>query len=156
MNKKGFTLVELLAVIIILGLLIAIAVPSYIGVSKRIKEKMWDNKLKMIETAVEMYVQDNKNYFCIYDSSSNKWIATDELIEGPIRSSSYTIKRLIQDGYLTADDDEKFINPIDNQNYFRDELCDTDFSSDGINSFFYYCNGNDTANRGADKLCQQI
>ena len=40
MNKKGFTLVELLAVIVVLGLIIAIAVPSINAISIKIKENM--------------------------------------------------------------------------------------------------------------------
>ena len=39
-NKNGFTLVELLAVIVILSLLIAIAVPSSITIGNKIKEKL--------------------------------------------------------------------------------------------------------------------
>ena len=149
MNKKGFTLVELMAVIAILGIILLIAVPSYLGVSKKIKADMWDNKMKMIETAVEMWVQDNKSDFCEYDRPNNKWKATSDFRYNKLNSSDYRISILIDEGYLSADDDGRFINPIDNQNYSNDELCDTDFSSDGINSFFYYCNGS-----GADKLCQ--
>ena len=39
MNKKGFTLVEVIMVVVILGIIIGIAVPSYIAVSNNIKEK---------------------------------------------------------------------------------------------------------------------
>ena len=42
-NKKGFTLVELLAVIVILALLVAIAVPSTFSISNRLKT---NNKCK--------------------------------------------------------------------------------------------------------------
>ncbi len=59
-NKKGFTLVELLAVIVLLGVLIGIAVPSVLGISKNIKEKMYESKLKTIEVAVEQWAEDNK------------------------------------------------------------------------------------------------
>lgn len=59
-NKKGFTLVELLAVIVILGILTAIAVPSVLGISKKIKTNMWESKVKTIEVALELWADDNK------------------------------------------------------------------------------------------------
>ncbi len=61
MKKKGFSLVELLAVIIILGLVTVIAVTSINGVSKIIKDKMYKEKIEMIEEAAELWGQDNKN-----------------------------------------------------------------------------------------------
>ena len=42
MKKKGFTLVELLAVIIILSLVLVIAVPSVNKYIKQSKEKAYD------------------------------------------------------------------------------------------------------------------
>ena len=46
--NKGFTLVELLAVIVLLGLLATIAVPSAIGISNNIKKNMYCEKVDMI------------------------------------------------------------------------------------------------------------
>lgn len=43
MNKKGFTLTELLAVIIILGVLIGIGVTSYINIKNNSLEKQKEN-----------------------------------------------------------------------------------------------------------------
>lgn len=60
-NKKGFTLVELLAVIVILGVLTAIAVPSVLGISKKIKTDMYDSKIKTIEVAAELWADDHKS-----------------------------------------------------------------------------------------------
>ena len=62
MNKKGFTLTELLAVIVILGVLLTIAVPSVLYINDLLKDNMYDKKLKFIEQAAQLYGQDNADY----------------------------------------------------------------------------------------------
>ena len=60
MNKKGFTLVELLAVIAIIALISLIAIPNIVGLSDGIKkEQMLDDAQKMISAAK---YQVNKDY----------------------------------------------------------------------------------------------
>lgn len=59
MSKKGFTLVELMSVIIILGIISIIIVPI---VDKSIKEgraKLYDSQIKTIELAAKDWVSDN-------------------------------------------------------------------------------------------------
>lgn len=62
MRKKGFTLVELLAVIVLLGLLMAIAVPSALNLSSKVKSKSYDTKIDLIEKAAETYGQSNISF----------------------------------------------------------------------------------------------
>ena len=45
-NKKGFTLVELLAVIVILGVLLMIAVPAIQNVIKKSKKNAFESQAK--------------------------------------------------------------------------------------------------------------
>jgi type IV pilus assembly protein PilA len=52
-NKKGFTLVELLAVIVILAIILAIAVPSISGMISNAKKSAFEDSVKMIITGIE-------------------------------------------------------------------------------------------------------
>lgn len=61
LNNNGFTLVELLAVIVILITIMSIAIPTISSSLERSKEKQNKEKIKTIEAAAELYVTDNKN-----------------------------------------------------------------------------------------------
>ena len=62
MNKKGFTLVELLATLVILGVIIGITVVVTSTVFKNTKEKSEDVFISTIEDALDMYLDsDAKN-----------------------------------------------------------------------------------------------
>ena len=61
LNKKGFTLVELLVVIVILGVIMAIAIPSITSSIERSKDKQKEQIIKLIVSAGELYVDKHKN-----------------------------------------------------------------------------------------------
>ncbi len=61
--KKGFTLVELLAVIIILGLLTIIAIPSIVGILNNEKENISDSMKNIIINASSLYIEDNSGVY---------------------------------------------------------------------------------------------
>lgn len=58
-NKSGFTLVELLAVIVLLAIIMAIAVPSALKLSTRVKESAYKTKIGLIEASAKIYGQSN-------------------------------------------------------------------------------------------------
>ena len=62
MNKriKGFTLVELLAVIVILSLLLLLAVTTVSSQFKNSKDELYDTQLNNVKLAAEMWGSDNK------------------------------------------------------------------------------------------------
>lgn len=60
-KKSGFTLTEVLIVIVIIGIILAIAIPSIVAIRKRINERLLDNKKQLILVAAENYGRD-KNF----------------------------------------------------------------------------------------------
>ena len=60
-NKRGFTIVELVSVIIIIGLLLVITIPVGINTAKRIKINMLDTKIETIEKNAIIWGQNNRD-----------------------------------------------------------------------------------------------
>lgn len=61
LNKKGFTLTEILATIAILGVVLAIAVPSYNSLSKKFEKSYYEKLEGSILAAAQTYYKDNSN-----------------------------------------------------------------------------------------------
>ena len=90
MNNKGFTLVELLAVLVILSLLITVAVPSVNKTLLNINENMYCEKVTNLENAARLYAED---YYM--DQSS----IDEKVIEGSIPLSILIEKSSIHTCY---------------------------------------------------------
>jgi len=58
-DRRGFTLIELMVVVVIIGILAAIAVPQIIGQSENAREKRAKSDLMTVGTAIEMYYTEN-------------------------------------------------------------------------------------------------
>ena len=61
-RKTGFTLIELLITIAIIGILTAIAFPSYTSYIQRSRIAEATNQLATMRVQLEQYYQDNRNY----------------------------------------------------------------------------------------------
>lgn len=93
-NKKGFTLTEILIVIVIIGIVLAISIPSIIAIRKRINERLLENKKDIILVAAELYGQDNAIYtdtiIHVYDLINEKYIEPDIKQNNSNCSGEYT------------------------------------------------------------------
>lgn len=98
LKNKGFTIIELLTVILILALIVAMVVPSYNAIIKKNKAKIYDSKKNMIILAAEKY-------------------ATDENLSG---INTISVNKLIEEGYIAGEKDEdgnyNIINDVNNEN----------------------------------------
>ncbi len=70
MKNKGFTLVELLAVITLMAIISLIGATGIVAVKNSIYENMWNSTVEYIETSAAKYGDDNKNRLkneCVVD-----------------------------------------------------------------------------------------
>jgi type IV pilus assembly protein PilA len=67
MMKKGFTLIELMIVVAIIGLLAALAIPNFIKFQARSRQSEAKTNLKSIFTAEKSYYGDKQYYVDLFD-----------------------------------------------------------------------------------------
>ena len=91
-NKKGFTLVEVMAVLIIVGLLAGVAVKNFMGQTKKAAVIQTRANLKVLHEAVQLFRMDTGRY----PTDEEALIA---LIEEPTDAEGWNIE-----GYLSSTD----------------------------------------------------
>ena len=65
-NKKGFTLLELLVVILIIGILAAVALPQY-------KKAVLKSRYATIKDAARVIYEAEQRYYILYDKYISDW-----------------------------------------------------------------------------------
>lgn len=81
-KQSGFTIVELLIVIVVIGVLAAITIVAFNGIQSRAKSAKVQQDLKSMQKLVELYKAENGSY----PSTSNAWSYSSSNADGFIPS----------------------------------------------------------------------
>ena len=116
-NNKGFTLVEILAVIVLISLMMVIIVPSIQKVALNSKIKLCNSKITLVEESINLWARDN--YKCFEKTNGCNILSNCQKNNDIIKCES-TFKTLAENKLLNYDKSVKninyVINPINNGN----------------------------------------
>ncbi len=112
MNKKGFTLAELLGVVVIISILAILAFPPIINQIKKSRNKISDATMKILTSATEMYMDYHQNQFPINPSTTYcitlQQLVDDNQLEDPITDAStgtsYALTKFVKVVIVTNSD----------------------------------------------------
>ena len=133
LNNRGFTLVEVLAVIVILSILMAIMVPNVGKILEKNKENNYADLEKSIISAAKIDVSDNRyNIFVnATECDTNNEIDAVINIKGKNGASDVMyagklpVKILVDAGNLKTNADGEIVNPIDKKKMLQLDVDDS-------------------------------
>jgi len=85
-KAAGFTLVEIMIVVLIIGILLAIAIPNFMTARDSSRAKACVGNLKQIDSAKQQYIMDAKQSSSYAFSGSYTGTTANELVPTYIRS----------------------------------------------------------------------
>ena len=74
-GEDGFTLIELMVVVLIIAILIAIAIPTFLGARQKAQDRAAQSDLRNALTAVKTAYVDSQSYAA--DASANAWASIE-------------------------------------------------------------------------------
>ena len=142
-SKRGFTLVELLAVIVILGILLSISTVAVNKIRQKQNEENLKNQISSVLTGAKSYVADNPSE--IYNLT-------------PTGTKSVEVKKLIDGDYVSIKD----LNKISEDIVVNIKKCKSAMNSDDVKLMYFItvdgkkyndCGCKEQESGESDKLC---
>lgn len=131
-NKNGFTLMELMAVLAILGVIVSMTIINVQSVSTKRKKEDYDNLVKLIEKNTKLLISQDKNYYIkvnskiTYDKNLNKYTSCKIMYNELVENSLIDINQLNPKSGSKINEDSYVLVSVDNDYNLKYEFIDMD------------------------------
>lgn len=165
-NKKGFTISEVLVVLVIIGIILGISIPSIVNVRKKSNERLLESKKDIILVAAELYAKDkgwtSDGYVYVYELIKDDYVkkevnsgvnkctgenTSDGCIINPVNDESLNNQKILvkvmNDNYIAIWEGEQGITgDKDLIDKVKEDLDCTDEMVDNMECVYCYNNSN--------------
>ena len=164
MKKNGFTLIELICVMVLLAVLMVIAVPSALKLRDKVNNKSYNTKIDLIEQAANNYGQTNlsvirrgislkdtsRSYTCkmtyegddiseiSYNLVSGGYSETKTLASNEFWCTKILVEDLVKTGNLDWDEENKCVSCTSTEQTYYDDIVINPVSTYVINKCQVY------------------
>lgn len=75
-DEKGFTLIELMIVILIIGIIVAIAIPVYAASRDNARKRTCQANMRTMDGALQYFASENDGFPNLVDNPNTQWSRT--------------------------------------------------------------------------------
>lgn len=76
-SNQGFTIVELLIVIVVIGILALLVITTYSGIQAKARNSKRQSDVKSLQTQLEAFFSQNGYYPSLTDMNNSAWLGTN-------------------------------------------------------------------------------
>ena len=77
LNAKGFTIVELLIVIVVIGILALLVITTYSGIQAKARNSKRQTDIQSIQTQLEAFFSQNGYYPSLGNMNDSSWLSSN-------------------------------------------------------------------------------